>query len=49
MRRFRIYFGNHSMRSFDTEEAAVAWADRFLKGHHVNVFDRHEYLYTLHL
>ena len=49
MKRFRLYWGNHSIRTRHTLEELLDWAERFLHDCHANVFDGEEYICTLHV
>lgn len=46
MKRYRLYFGNHSMRSFHSIDDAIDWADRCLSCP-ANLYDYDEYLCTI--
>lgn len=49
MKRFRLYWGNHSIRTRHTITELLDWAERFLHDCHANVFDGEEYICTLHV
>lgn len=47
MRRFRLYWGEHNIRTKGTIEELLDWAERCLHDCHANLFDGDEYICTL--
>ena len=49
MKRFRLHWGNHSLRTKHTIHELLDWAELCLHDCHANVFDGDEYICTLHI
>lgn len=47
MRKFGLYWGEHSMRTRCTIQELLEWGERFLHDCHANVFDGYEYIATI--
>lgn len=47
MRRFRLHWGEHSIRTKDTAEELLTWAKNCLHDAHANLFDGEEYICTV--